>query len=96
MDARVPNVTTYLVRVDGNVAGPITIVAGDGELELNNNNGKTLPVRFASCVTPAAESGRGQSGRSYAPVRPPRAPPSPNGGYVRGWITFRSKKKSRS
>jgi hypothetical protein len=45
---------------------------------------------------PADEGGRGQSERPYAPVRPPRAPPSPNGGYVRGWITFRSRKKSRS
>ena len=44
MDARVPNGTTYFVRVDGNAAGTITIVAGYGELELNNSNGKTLPA----------------------------------------------------
>src|SRR5438034_470789 len=43
-EPRDQNVTTDLFRVDGNVAGPITIVAGDGELELNNNNGKTLPA----------------------------------------------------
>ncbi|MBI3780028.1 MAG: hypothetical protein HY278_03070 [candidate division NC10 bacterium] len=43
MDARVADGTTFAVFANGQLAGVITIELGDGELELNNNNGKTLP-----------------------------------------------------
>ena len=35
---------TYAVVVGGSIVGTITTVLGQGELELNNNNGKTLPA----------------------------------------------------
>jgi hypothetical protein len=47
MDARVADGTTFAVLADGLLAGTITIALGDGELELNNNNGKTLPAGVA-------------------------------------------------
>ncbi|MFQ5776711.1 MAG: hypothetical protein ACE5IP_01745 [Terriglobia bacterium] len=44
MDARVADGTVFAVFVDDQLAGTITIVLGDGELELNNNNDKILPT----------------------------------------------------
>jgi hypothetical protein len=44
MDARVEDGTTFVVFANGRLAGTITISLGDGELELNNNNGKKLPT----------------------------------------------------
>lgn len=44
MDARVANGTTFVVMANGEAAGTITIVAGDGELELKNYDGQTLPA----------------------------------------------------
>jgi hypothetical protein len=43
-EANVPDGTTYMVFANGQPAGTITIAFGEGELELNNNNGKVLPV----------------------------------------------------
>ncbi len=44
MDARVADGTTFAVFANDNLAGTITIVLGDGELELNNNNENILPA----------------------------------------------------
>lgn len=44
MDARVADGTTYIVWANGSPVGTLTIALGDGELEINNNNGKTLPA----------------------------------------------------
>lgn len=44
MDARVADGTVYVVQANGQPAGTVTIVAGDGQLELSNDNGKTLPA----------------------------------------------------
>ncbi|MBI3668796.1 MAG: hypothetical protein HY237_03310 [Acidobacteria bacterium] len=46
MDARVADATTFNVFVNGlpQPAGTITIVLGVGELDINNNNGNTLPA----------------------------------------------------
>ena len=54
MDAGVPNGTTFSVYVGGNPAGTITISLGAGELDLNNNNGATLPTG----VDPVCNIGR--------------------------------------
>lgn len=53
MDARVANGTTFIVLANGAAAGTITIVAGDGELELKNWDGQTLP----SAVNPVCTVG---------------------------------------
>ncbi len=34
----------YAVYANGLFAGPIKVVLGNGELDINNNNGKTLPA----------------------------------------------------
>lgn len=44
MDARVPDGTTFAVVVNGSLAGTITIELGNGELDLSNADGKTLPA----------------------------------------------------
>lgn len=44
IDARVPDGTTFLVFANGSPAGSITIELGAGQLELTNDNGKTLPA----------------------------------------------------
>jgi len=44
MDARVADGTLYVVRANGMAVGTITVTLGDGELDLNNNNGKVLPA----------------------------------------------------
>ena len=44
MDARVANGTTFIVMANGAAAGTITIVAGDGEQEVKNYDGQTLPA----------------------------------------------------
>ena len=45
IDARVAEGTTFEVFANGLLAGTITIDAlGTGELDLNNNDGKTLPA----------------------------------------------------
>lgn len=44
MDARVPDGTTFAVFANSSLAGTITIVLGDGELDLSNADGKTLPA----------------------------------------------------
>lgn len=44
MDAAVPDGTTFMVFANGQPAGTITIALGAGELDLNNNNGNTLPA----------------------------------------------------
>lgn len=45
MDARVAEGTTYAVYVDGNLAGTLTIDGlGDGELEVDNDDGRALPA----------------------------------------------------
>jgi hypothetical protein len=46
MDARVADGTTFAVRVNDNLVGTITIVLGEGELGLNNNNDNVLPDGF--------------------------------------------------
>ena len=43
VDARVADGTTYIVTANGFAVGTMTIRLGDGELELSNSNGKTLP-----------------------------------------------------
>jgi hypothetical protein len=43
-EANVPDGATYMVFANGQPAGMITMVLGEGELELNNNNGKVLPA----------------------------------------------------
>lgn len=43
-EANAPDGTTYLVFANGQPAGTITLALGEGELELNNNNGKVLPA----------------------------------------------------
>ncbi len=43
IDAAVPDGTTFNVFANSQLAGTITIAAGAGELDLNNNNGNTLP-----------------------------------------------------
>ncbi|MBL8177295.1 MAG: hypothetical protein JNK48_21650 [Bryobacterales bacterium] len=53
MDARVANGATFIVLANGAAAGTITIVAGDGELELKNYDGQTLP----SAVNPVCTVG---------------------------------------
>jgi hypothetical protein len=45
MDARVAEGTTFGVYTDGKLAGTITIDAlGNGQLELDNDDGRTLPA----------------------------------------------------
>lgn len=44
MDAEVADGTTFVVYANGLPAGTITITLGDGELDLNNNNGRALPA----------------------------------------------------
>ena len=44
MDARVADGTTFAVFANGQLAGTITILLGDGELNLNNRNGNLLPA----------------------------------------------------
>ena len=44
MDAAVADGTTFRVFANGRPAGTLTIVLGNGELEVNNDNGQTLPA----------------------------------------------------
>jgi hypothetical protein len=53
MDSRVPDGTTYVVKANNLTIGAIVISLGDGELDLNNQNGKTLP----SGINPACSVG---------------------------------------
>lgn len=44
VEARVPDGTTFLVLADGQPAGVVRTVFGEGELELKNFDGHTLPA----------------------------------------------------
>jgi hypothetical protein len=51
MDARVADGTVYVVRVDNSVVGTISISFGDGELELNTNDGAVVPPALSQVCT---------------------------------------------
>lgn len=62
MDARVPNGATFVVSANGQAVGVITIQLGDGELDLNNNNGKTLPLPLSNVCAAGVVSVAGAGG----------------------------------
>ncbi len=51
IDARVPDGTTYVVLVNGMIAGTITVSLGAGELQLETNDNKAMPSAVASVCT---------------------------------------------
>ncbi len=53
LDSRVADGTTYVVSVNGMIAGAILIELGTGELEFSNENGKILPA----AVNPVCSAG---------------------------------------